>query len=418
MPDHLTFLAELNEVLRDREGASMVGVVLVSLECIAHIDGTLGYRAGDVLCCEISTLLAQALRPEDRVFRISRDELACILKRLPSEGHTILAAHKIVRTLNIRFRLDNDNEIHVSPFVGISLGSPGAQDADNLLRQANVASQEARRKLERFFVFDARLDEPRLRQMQLQSALRDAISRNLLELHFQPKLDLRSGLIAGAEVLARWTHPTTGSVPPAHFIPVAEASGLISALTLRVLNGALRRYDEMQTVSGDIKLAVNLSSQDLLNQDLPDVIAQTLSTWNVPPEKLTLELTETAVMDDWVICLPSLERLRETGIRLSIDDFGTGYSSMTRLRNLPVDELKLDISFVSGMLTSRMDDRIVNATINLAHDFGIEVVAEGVENEATLLRLQELGCDLIQGYFVSKPLPAEAFLEFIASYTR
>ncbi len=414
LPDHLGFLAELDAALRGPDSGSAVGVALVSLECIGRVDGMLGYRAGDALCTQAIGLLRQALKAGDSVRRIGRNELACLLRRLPSAGHGILAAHKILRALDQRLRVEG-TQIHATPLVGISFGAAPACDGDSLLRQANVALCEARRNRDRYAIYDLNLDAPRLLQFQLQTALRNAVADNALDVQFQPKLDLRSGAIAGVESLARWSLPSKGDIPPSQFIPVAEAAGFISDLTLRMLNAALCRYDAMQAVASGLHVAVNLSPTDLQDRQLPEVVRQALGAWGVPPDRLVLELTETAVMEDDAVCGASLERLKETGIRLSIDDFGTGYSSMSRLRNLPLDELKLDMSFVSNLLSSPRDERIVRSMIALAHDLGLTVVAEGVEDGATLQRLREFGCDLVQGYYVSRPLGPDQMVEFLAA---
>lgn len=415
LPDHLGFLTELVTALNQTPGSTKVGIALVSLDCVVRIDGMMGYRAGDSLCTQVAEMLIQALKPEDGVFRVGRNELVCLLRKLPSEAHAVLAAHKILRTLNTSLCIDG-TYFYATPFVGIAIGSKESGDGDTLLRQANVAMHEAKRRKDRFAVYEAELDAPRLIQFQLQTDLRDAIAENALDVFFQPKLDLRTGLITGAETLARWQHLSKGAISPDKFILVAESSGFISDLTMRVLNSALRHYEAMQAVSPHFHLAVNLSAKDLQESHLPEVIQQLLGMWNVPAESLTLELTETAVMEDDAIYGESLERLKETGIRLSIDDFGTGYSSMTRLRDLPLDELKLDMSFVKNMLTSPPDERIVRSMITLAHDLELLVVAEGVEDFATLQRLKEFGCDIAQGYFISKPLNSAGIVDFLSSW--
>lgn len=415
LPDHLDFLAELAAVLGSVSSDSKVGVALVSLDCVARIDGMMGYRAGDSLCAQVAGMLSQALKPEDRIFRVGRNEMVCLLSSLPSEAHAVLAAHKILHTLDTSLCIDGAY-FYATPFVGIAIGSKENGDADAILRQANVAMHEAKRRMDRFAIYEAILDAPRLMQFQLQTDLRNAIAENALDVYFQPKLDLRSGLISGVETLARWEHSSKGAISPVRFIPVAESSGFISDLTMRVLNSALCHFDAMQAVSAHLHLAVNLSPKDLQERHLPEVIQQMLGIWNVPANSLTLELTETAVMEDDAMYGKSLERLKETGIRISIDDFGTGYSSMSRLRDLPIDELKLDMSFVKNMRTSFSDEKIVRSMIALAHDLELLVVAEGVEDQATLQHLKELGCDLVQGYHVSKPLDSEGIVDFLAGW--
>lgn len=415
LPDHLGFLTELAATLGRMSADSRIGVALISLDCVDRIDGMMGYRAGDSFCAQIAQMLAQILKPGDGVFRTGRHEVACLLRSVPSEAHAVLAAHKILRTLNTSLCVDG-SYFYVVPIVGIAIGSRENNDADSLLRQANIAMHEAKFRKDKYAVYEARLDAPRVVQFQLQTDLRNAIAENGLDVYFQPKMDARSGQIAGVESLARWKHSSKGAISPEKFIPVAESSGFISDLTLRMLNAALYHYDAMQAVCANLHLAVNVSPTDLQESHLPEVVQQMLGLWNVPPDRLTLELTETAVMEDDARYGESLLKLREAGIRLSIDDFGTGYSSMSRLRDLPINELKIDMSFVKNMLTSSSNERIVRSMITLAHDLELLVVAEGVEDLATLQRLQEFGCDLIQGYYVSKPLNSEKIVEFLAAW--
>ena len=417
LPDHLEFLTELAAAPGVALEDSKIGIALISLECVSRIDGLMGYRAGDSFCDQVAGLLNHALKSGDNVFRVGRNDLVCLLRNLPSETHAVLAAYKILRTLSIPLCIDG-YYFDASPFVGIAIGTKENKDADEILRQANVAMHEAKKKNDRFAIYEAKLEAPRLLQFQLQADLRNAVAENTLEVYFQPKLDLHTGLIVGVESLARWNHPTEGAIPPDRFIPIAESSGFITDLTMRVLNTALRHYDAMRGVSPHLHMAVNISPKDLPEKHLPELIHQMLGVWNVPADCLTLELTETAVMEDDIIYGEALSSLKAIGIgiRLSIDDFGTGYSSMSRLRNLPVDELKLDMSFVKNMLTSSRDEWIVNSMIALAHDLKLVVVAEGVENLATLQRLKELGCDQVQGYYVSEPLSSEKLIDFLANW--
>lgn len=414
IPDHLGLLAKLDGMLGRLDGQGRMGLALLSLDCLARIDGMLGYLAGDVLCAEVAGLLRQALKPGDSVYRVGRAELACVLGKLTSPGHAVLAANRILRALDARLSVEG-SFIRATPRVGIAIGERG-DDGNTLLRRANVAMHEARRSHEHYAVYEPRLDEPNRIQFQLQNALREAIEDNSLAVSFQPKLHLRTNTIAAVETLVRWNHVARGDIPPSHFIPVAEASGFISDLTLRVLNAALRDYAAMSAVAENIQVAVNLSAKDLQERHLPELVQQLLGTWNVPAARLTLELTETAMLEDEAVYVDALSRLREIGVHLSIDDFGTGYSSMSRLRNLPLDEVKLDISFVRDMLASPRDERIVGSMIALAHDLGLSVVAEGVEDGATLQRLREYDCDLVQGYWVSKPLSLDELVAFLGGW--
>jgi EAL domain-containing protein (putative c-di-GMP-specific phosphodiesterase class I) len=245
--------------------------------------------------------------------------------------------------------------------------------------------------------------------------LRTAIQENELAVHFQPKADLVSSTIIGAEALLRWDPPGTGPVPPTQIIALAEECGLISSLTMWVMNASLRHWSGLAKSGIDIKVSVNVTPTNLSDPELPDFIAQALSTWSVPADRLIIELTETAMIGDHERTIDTLHRLKNMGLLLSVDDFGTGYSSMAYLKRMPLDELKVDQTFVRSMLFSREDERIVRSIIDLAHHFDLKVVAEGVENPSTLQFLRTVGCDIAQGYLISRPLPVG---EFIAWWQR
>jgi EAL domain-containing protein (putative c-di-GMP-specific phosphodiesterase class I) len=250
------------------------------------------------------------------------------------------------------------------------------------------------------------------------SDLRDAITRRELKVVFQPKLAPSSGRVVGAEALARWQHPTHGFVPPDEFIPLAEHSGLIRPLTLHVLDDALRTCASWRRAGHDMNVAVNLSPNSLLEPDLTDVVARLLTQAGVPPVGLILEITESSIMADPTGSLVTLDRLNALGVRLAIDDFGTGHSSLSRLRDLPIHEMKIDKSFVQRMTVDPRDCAVVRSAIQLGHALNLEVVAEGVEDETTLTHLRAEGCDLVQGYHISRPLPADAFADWLAVQAR
>ena len=414
VPDHLGFLAELDAAIENSAGVSL-GVALVSFDCVTSIDSMLGYRAGDAFCTQVAAMLEHALKDGDRVFRVGRHELVCLLRRMPSETHAVLAAYKILRTLSTSVCIEG-YYFDATPYVGIALSSQENNRADEISRQANIAMYEAKQKKDRFVVYQPKLEKLRLQQFQLQSDLRLAITNNELQVHFQPKVDLQTGVIVGVESLVRWFHANKGEIPPEDFIPLAESSGFMSGLTMRVMNLALSHYETLHAASAPLQIAINLSIKDLRENDFPTVVQSVLNVWNIPAQSVTFELTETAVMEDDGMYDESFERLKEMGVQLSIDDFGTGYSSMSRLHNLPVNELKIDMRFVQKMLAYASDEWIVQSMIKLAHDLGLKVVAEGVEDMATLRQLKEFGCDLVQGYCVSPPLDADAMVTFLAEW--
>jgi EAL domain-containing protein (putative c-di-GMP-specific phosphodiesterase class I) len=245
--------------------------------------------------------------------------------------------------------------------------------------------------------------------------LRSAIDEEQLHLHLQPKLDLNTGMVVGAEALVRWTHPVRGMVPPAHFVRVAEDTGLIKQLTDLMLHRGISTLRDIHDRGYLLGLSVNLSTHDLLDRRLPERVQQHLSENNVAPSMLTLEITESSLLIDAPRARATIDELHEVGVSLSIDDFGTGYSSLSYLRRLPVAELKIDQSFVANVLLDEQDEVIVRSTIDLGHNLGLVVVAEGVENNEVLERLRALGCDIAQGYCVSRPLAPGHFLSWLAT---
>ncbi len=407
IPNHLVCLDALEEALRQAAAQSRpMGICLLWLDCVYRIDAIFGYRAGDTVCAKSLVRLKAILKNEDQVFRVGRSEIACLLPTLSNETQAVLAAHKIIRTLDNQLALDQYS-VHSEPFVGIALFPDHGQGADTLLQRASSALREARMRKEPVFVYSNEADTATQLQLQLQTDLRHALDENALTLHHQPQTNLRSGRVVGLEALSRWHSPTRGAVSPAVFIPAAEAAGLMHRLTRQVLNVALREFQELRPAAGDLSISINLSAHDLIQAELPVLLTQALGTWGVPAERVVIEITETAIMDDQRARATTLERLKEIGVQLAIDDFGTGYSSLARLKHLPVDELKIDVSFIRHILHDIRDENIVRSIIDLAHHLDLRVVAEGVEDAATLQRLIEMGCDVAQGFFLSPPLPLE-----------
>jgi len=407
IPNHLIFLDTLEAALQEAATQSRpLGICLLWLDCVYRIDALFGYRAGDAVCAKSLSHLKTILKEEDQVFRIGRSVIACLLPTLSNETQAVLAAHKIIRTLGGQLALDQYS-VHSEPYVGVAMFPAHGQDADVLLQRASSALREARMRKEPVFVYSNEADTATQLQLQLQTDLRHALDENALTLNHQPQTDLRSGRVVGLEALSRWHSPLLGTVSPAIFIPAAEAAGLMRRLTRHVLNVALREFQALRDAAEDISISINLSAHDLIQAELPALLTQALSTWGVAPERVVMEITETAIMDDQRARATTLEHLKEIGVQLAIDDFGTGYSSLARLKHLPVDELKIDVSFIRHMLHDTRDENIVRSIIDLAHHLDLRVVAEGVEDAATLQRLTEMGCDVAQGYYLSPPLPLE-----------
>jgi len=290
-------------------------------------------------------------------------------------------------------------------------------DAQTLLRRADIALYDAKQLRSGVAVYQPGRDEVHLRQLTLMGDLRQSITRGQLSLRFQPKVDLASRKVKHTEALLRWRHADLGAIPPDEFIPLAERSGFVHELTRFVLENALRQNSEWRDEGLDLGMAINLSAMDLMDADLPDFIQACLRRHRVPPARLILEVTESALMRDVDYAVRTLHRLRASGLRLSIDDFGTGYSSLAQLKRLPVDELKIDKSFVTQMTEGSDDAVIVRSTIELGHNMGLSVIAEGVENDSSLELLKRYRCDMVQGYLFSAPLEGAALARWCREFT-
>jgi EAL domain-containing protein (putative c-di-GMP-specific phosphodiesterase class I) len=303
--------------------------------------------------------------------------------------------------------------LDVGASIGIVLYPEHGTDARTLLRRADVAMYTAKQRQSGYSFHHGDTESPTADQLTLVVELRGAVERDELLLHYQPKLHLRSGLMTRAEVLMRWQHPTRGMLSPASFIPIAERTGLIRSMTDWLLDHALRQCRVWQDAGAPIHVAVNISARSLLDQALPGKLQRLLDQWDVDPRFLKIEITESSIMADPAHALAILSMLQSMGVRLSIDDFGTGYSSLTHLRELPVDEIKIDKSFVIGMTRNEADASIVRTVIDLAHNLGKQVCAEGVEDRSTWQMLMELGCDLAQGYWIGRPMSAADLMAWL-----
>ena len=354
--------------------------------------------------------VAERLRNEvlgDRniLARLGGDEFAVLLHETNAE-QAFPVALRILRAFERPITLD-DHTVDLGAGIGIASAPEHGYEADMLLSRAEVAMYAAKQQQAGTVTYHPGLDSGSEESLTLLSELRYAVDNNQLRLYLQPKVSLRSGAIIGAEALLRWEHPARGIVPPMRFIPFAEQTGFVRVLTTWVLGEVARVSEALTTAGLPMKLSVNLSARDLMDQDLPVKVSQFLEQHKIHPGLLVLEITESAIMHDPQRALQTLERLHALGLKLSIDDFGTGYSSLAYLKRLPVDELKIDKSFVMNMESDLQDAKIVRSTIDLAHNLGLSVVAEGVETVKTWKMLAVLGCDEAQGFLFSRPVPAD-----------
>jgi len=412
LPNRTLLRERLAQAIRvaDRDGGK-VALLLMDLDRFKEINDTFGHPYGDLLLQQLKPRLQGAVTGNDTVARLGGDEFACVLLDTDEAGAKA-TAQRILCSLETPFALE-EYRLNVDVSIGIALYPDHGTEINSLLRRADVAMYVAKQSGNRYAVYDPDEDTYTTKRLSLISDLRSAIDNDEFLLHFQPKVNLRTHQVGAIEALVRWQHPKHGFLPPGEFIPLAEQTGLIGPLSLWVLNAALRQVSEMHRLGFDLRVAVNLSARNVQDLDLPQVIAQLLCEYDVGADSLILEITESAVMENTEDAIANLKELRRMGVRLSIDDFGTGYSSLTYLKRMPVHQVKIDRSFVMDMAANSDDAKIVRSIVDLGHNLGLEVVAEGVENQATLDLLAASGCDLAQGYFISRPLIAEALITWL-----
>jgi diguanylate cyclase (GGDEF)-like protein/PAS domain S-box-containing protein len=390
-----------------------VALMLMDLDRFKEVNDTFGHHSGDLLLQQVAMRLLETMRESDTVARLGGDEFAVLLPSTGAEG-AIDAAKRIAETLRQPFTLESQ-ELDIGTSIGISVYPAHGADAANLMRRADVAMYAAKRGSGNYSVYSAERDENNSARLLMTGELRQAIEGDQLLLHYQPKIGVADGSVRHVEALVRWVHPERGFTPPDRFIPLAEETGLVKPLTIWVLNEALRQHRAWREVGLDIQVAVNFSARTLHDPDLVSIVTGLLETWRVEPSRLEIEITESAIMLDPERAMITLTELHDAGIDTSIDDFGTGYSSLGYLQKLPVDEVKIDKSFVLEMATNRDHATIVRAIVDLGQKFDLRVVAEGVDNRRTLDMLTEMGCDLAQGFFLSRPLPAADLLAWLQS---
>ncbi len=393
--------------------AYTAALLLIDLDRFKEVNDTLGHHYGDVLLQQMAQRLGTVLRDSDTVARLGGDEFAVLLPQIATIDDAIAVAEKIRIAIEAPFLVEGLS-MDVDASIGLAAYPHHAANADELLQRADVAMYAAKAAHLDFVVYEARLDQHSPRRLGLLGQIRRAIANHELVVFYQPKAEAHSGRVTGLEALVRWQHPEHGLLGPDEFIPLAETTGLIRPLTSYVLQTALDQCRTWRDAGHDLSVAVNVSARCLLNLDLPVEIASLLATYTIAADRLVLEITESAIMNDPVRALEVLNRLHALGVRLSIDDFGTGYSSMAYLKNLPVHELKVDRSFVTHMRQQQSERVIVRSTIDLAHNLGLRVVAEGVEDKETWQELDLLGCDTIQGYHLAKPMSASTLDTWLA----
>jgi diguanylate cyclase (GGDEF)-like protein len=406
LPNRTLFRDKIEQAItagRRTEAAS--AVMLIDLDHFKEINDTLGHHAGNRLLEEVAHRLEASLGDHDTVARLGGDEFGVLLPALRRPGDANVVARQLLAGLREPFLIEGLT-LEVDASIGMACHPAHGTGVETLIQRADIAMYSAKEGGGGHAMFEPRLDRFSPRRLSLAGGLRQAIQNGEITLFFQPKARLGDGEIVGVEALARWEHPRLGLVGPTEFVPIAEQTGLITPLTSHVLDAALAQVRAWKDQGRELTVAVNLSARSFLDAQLAVEIPRLLEKWGVDARLLELEITESMLMLDPGRAQAVLERLSRIGLTLSVDDFGTGYSSLANLKRLPVDVIKIDKSFVMDMAIDASDAAIVRSTIDLAHNLGLRVVAEGVESHQAWTRLKELGCDLAQGFYVSRPLPA------------
>ncbi|MFZ4718181.1 MAG: putative bifunctional diguanylate cyclase/phosphodiesterase [Ilumatobacteraceae bacterium] len=387
-------------------------VIMMDLDRFKEVNDTLGHHAGDSLLIQFAQRLDTALGPDDMLARLAGDEFAVLCRRTVEGMHDLAGA--LVNEARRPFSIDGF-EVVVTMSVGVAPMVGAVNDASTMLRRADIAMYAAKNQHTGYELYRDEIDRRTPARLSMLGDLRNALEHHDLQVHLQPTLDLASGVVIGMEALARWSHPTRGYVSPEDFVHVAEETGLIKQLTDLVLESAIEQLRRLREHGHHLGLSVNLSTHDLLDELLADRVLRRLDQHGVDPALLTLEITESSLLIDAPRARTTIDRLNRAGIRLSVDDFGTGYSSLSYLRRLPVSELKIDRSFVSNLLLEDQDEVIVKSIIDLGHNLGMQVVAEGVETEEIMNRLRGFGCDVAQGYGICRPVPFDQLLTWLSA---
>ena len=413
LPNRQSLVDRLEKAIEAaRTSKSTVALLLMDLDHFKDINDTFGHQYGDLLLRTVGDRIRSHIDAADTVARLGGDEFAIVMTSARDASKVASTARRILTSFQQPFVVEGQL-VEASGSIGIALYPDHGVDARTLLRRADVAMYAAKEANSGYAYHSQSHDLRTPDELSLVAEMRGAMERNEFEVYYQPKLHLRSGLMTRAEALIRWNHPKRGLLSPVAFVPLAERTGLIKPLTDWMINRVLQQLNDWHATGAPVHVAVNVSAKSLREQTLPSKIQSLLDKWKVDPRFLKIEITETGVVADPAHALAIMSMLQSMGLRLSLDDFGTGYSSLTHLRQLPVDEIKIDKSFVMSMMDSEADTTIVRTIIDLGRNLGKQVCAEGVETEEVWRKLTELGCDLAQGYWISKPVPAAALIEWL-----
>ena len=407
LPNRNYFIATLKDLLQQsREGSERnFAVLLLDLKNFKMINDSLGHSVGDRLIKNVAKRLAGIVRKDDMAARFSGDKFGVILTDLLSKEEATSFADRLAKRLEEPYTLDG-RQVFTSAKIGIAYGNSTYPEAEDILRDADIAMYYAKDNEENYVIFDQKMHIRAVTRMQLETDLRFAIERDEFELYYQPIIALETAMLVGFEALVRWNHPERGLVPPNEFIPISESTGLIIPMTMQILHAACEQTVkwQRQDPASPLSIAINLSGKHFAHPALVEQINTVIAETGIDPANLKLELTESAVMENAETAVLMLKQIKETGVQVSIDDFGTGYSSLSYLHQFPIDQLKVDRSFVGAMEENTRNGEIVRTVITLAKALRLKVVAEGIESINQYHQLRVLGCEYGQGYLFSKPL--------------
>lgn len=413
LPNRVLFADRLQQTLLiARREKRAFGLFAMDLDRFKEINDTLGHHVGDKVLQHVAACARSCLRESDTVARMGGDEFTVLLATISDLDGAIAVAKKILAALAEPFDVAG-RTLEIGASIGVVLFPKHGEEADVLMRQADAAMYIAKQTQSGYRVYSEDMGHGADDRMALQSELRQAIANDELVLHYQPKIDFNANQVSGVEALVRWLHPKHGLMSPDKFIPLAEQSGLIKPLTKWVLKTALRQCEEWYRAGVNLSMAVNVSAISIQDPEFPAQMEKMLEDFDVPASQLEIEITETAVMSEPVRAVECIRRLSALGFQVAIDDFGTGYSSMAYLKELLVAKIKIDKSFVKDMAVNHNDAVIVRSTVELGHNLGLKVVAEGVEDQMSWDKLKGLGCDSAQGYYMSRPLPTNDFMDWL-----
>ena len=413
LPNRVLLLDRLNQsILTNQRNDSKLALFMIDLDRFKEINDTLGHHYGDIILQQVANRMREVLHQSSTVARLGGDEFAILLPAVEGTKEPANIATEIIHAIDQPFLLE-EQAFHVGASIGIALFPEHGTDTSTLMRHADIAMYATKNNNGDYTFYDSSLDQHSRDRLALTTELRHAIEHDQLRLHYQPKIDFKTGNVAEVEALVRWEHPRFGLMTPDHFIPLSEHTGLIRPLTLWVIREALHTCRQWHAIGHKLKVAVNLSTHNLHDAQLTEHIQQACQECGIDTSYLVLEITESAVMSDPIGAMKILGELSDMGINLSIDDFGTGYSSLAYLKQLPMDEIKIDKSFVMDMINDKDDYIIVRATIDLAHNMGRKVIAEGVESPEIWEILDRMGCDMAQGNYISAPRTADDFAQWL-----